>query len=145
MNGHGRRLRPCEHTCTAAANRWGHGCLIRAWFSAVSRIGDGALWYALKARVVLLYGYWCPIASARMATTGAIALMIYKALQPWTRRPRPYARGSSMRAPVAPLDEFSLPQATPCTRCHSPGWHCPTIPRLTACCCHLLPSLPCHE
>lgn len=109
MNARARRLHDREYAWTAAANRWGHGRTIRGYFSAISRLGDGAFWYALMAMVVLLDGYHGMIASAHMAATGAAALLIYKSLKRWTRRPRPCARDARVRALVAPLDEFSFP------------------------------------
>jgi undecaprenyl-diphosphatase len=48
-------------------------------------------------------------ASAHLAATGVIALMLYKLLKRWTRRPRPFASDVRIRAWVAPLDEFSFP------------------------------------
>lgn len=109
MNAHAKRLHAREHAWTAAANRWGHGRLIRSYFSTISRLGDGAFWYALMGAVVVMNGYAGLIASAHMAATGAMALMIYKALKRWTRRPRPCAHDPAVRALVAPLDEFSFP------------------------------------
>src|SRR5690606_4579136 len=48
-------------------------------------------------------------ASLHMAATGALALLLYKALKRWTRRPRPFAADVRIRAWIAPLDEFSFP------------------------------------
>ncbi len=109
MTTRARRLHDREYAWTAAANRWGHGRAIRAYFSAVSRLGDGAFWYALMLAVVVFDGYRGLIASAHMAATGALALLIYKSLKRWTKRPRPCARDARVRALVAPLDEFSFP------------------------------------
>lgn len=109
MNTRARRLHDREYAWTAAANRWGHGRAIRAYFSAISRLGDGVFWYALMATVVLFDGAHGLLATAHMAATGALALLIYKSLKRWTRRPRPCARDARVRALVAPLDEFSFP------------------------------------
>lgn len=109
MNARARRLHDREYAWTAAANRWGHGRAIRAYFSAISRLGDGVFWYALMAAVVVFDGTHGLLATAHMAATGAFALLIYKTLKRWTRRPRPCARDSRVRALVAPLDEFSFP------------------------------------
>lgn len=94
---------------TAAANRWGHGRAVRAYFSAVSRLGDGLFWYTLMALIVVFDGYRGLTASAHMAATGVVALAMYKSLKRWTKRPRPCARELQVRALVAPLDEFSFP------------------------------------
>lgn len=78
-------------------------------FATVSRLGDGVAWYVLMAAMVLLDGLDGVRASAQMAATGAIALLLYKALKRWTRRPRPFAADVRIRAWIAPLDEFSFP------------------------------------
>ena len=82
---------------------------MRAFFAAVSRLGDGPAWYALMVLLVLLDGRAGLAASLHLAATGAIALLVYKLLKRWTRRPRPFASDVRIRAWVAPLDEFSFP------------------------------------
>ncbi|PIQ37580.1 MAG: phosphatase PAP2 family protein [Lysobacterales bacterium CG17_big_fil_post_rev_8_21_14_2_50_64_11] len=94
---------------TAAANRWGHGRWVRAYFATISRLGDGLFWYALMALIVIADGYRGLTASAHMAATGVVALALYKTLKRWTKRPRPCAREPQVHALVAPLDEFSFP------------------------------------
>ena len=66
-------------------------------------------WYALMAALVLLDGLDGLKASVHLAATGALALLLYKLLKRWTRRPRPFASDVRIRAWVAPLDEFSFP------------------------------------
>lgn len=91
------------------ANRWGQWNGVRRFFAVVSRLGDGVFWYALMAAMVIADGFAGLAASAHLAATGAIALILYKALKRWTRRPRPFASDVRIRAWVAPLDEFSFP------------------------------------
>lgn len=91
------------------ANRWGHRLPARQYFSVVSRLGDGMFWYWLMALAVLADGYAGLIASTHMAGTGLSALILYKLLKRWTRRPRPCAADLRIHALVAPLDEFSFP------------------------------------
>ena len=81
----------------------------RRCFAVVSRLGDGPLWYALMAALLVLDGRNGLLASAHLAVTGLVALGLYTALKRWTRRPRPYAADLRIRAWVAPLDEFSFP------------------------------------
>lgn len=91
------------------ANGWcAHSGVLRT-FATVSRLGDGVAWYLLMAAMVLVDGLDGLQASAHMAATGAIALLLYKALKRWTRRPRPFASDVRIRAWIAPLDEFSFP------------------------------------
>ncbi len=91
------------------ANRAGGRLGVRRYFAAVSRLGDGVFWYALMSVLVLVDGIEGLAASAHMALTGAAALVLYKRLKRWTRRPRPFAADGRIRAWVAPLDEFSFP------------------------------------
>lgn len=82
---------------------------LRTFFAWVSRMGDGIFWYALMISLVLLDGIAGLAASVHLAATGLVALMLYKLLKRWTRRPRPYASDARIRAWIAPLDEFSFP------------------------------------
>jgi undecaprenyl-diphosphatase len=91
------------------ANRLGHWNGVRRFFCTISRWGDGVFWYALMAAMVVVDGMAGLAASAHLAATGVIALILYKALKRWTRRPRPFASDVRIRAWVAPLDEFSFP------------------------------------
>ncbi|MGH8027648.1 MAG: phosphatase PAP2 family protein [Pseudoxanthomonas sp.] len=91
------------------ANRWGEGTGIRRFFAAISRLGDGVFWYVLMAALIVVDGMAGLAASAHLAVTGFIALVLYKLLKRWTRRPRPFASDVRIRAWVAPLDEFSFP------------------------------------
>ena len=91
------------------ANRWCERHILRTYFSVVSRLGDGVFWYSLMAVMVVMDGVQGMIAAAHMAATGLVALLMYKTLKRWTRRPRPFAHDGRIRAWVAPLDEFSFP------------------------------------
>jgi undecaprenyl-diphosphatase len=91
------------------ANRLCARRTLRLYFAAVSRLGDGLFWYALMAAMVLLDGLDGLKASVHLAATGAFALLLYKLLKHWTRRPRPFASDMRIRAWIAPLDEFSFP------------------------------------
>lgn len=79
------------------------------YFATLSRLGDGMFWYVLMAMLVLVDGLEGLRASLHLAITGLVALLLYKKLKRWTRRPRPFARDLRIRAWVAPLDEFSFP------------------------------------
>ena len=109
MNARVRRLSDREQAWCLAANRWGTRAVVRAYFRAVSRLGDGAFWYALMAALVVFDGWRGLAVSAQLAATGLVALLMYRKLKRWTRRPRPFAADVRIRAWVAPLDEFSFP------------------------------------
>lgn len=91
------------------ANRLCEGTVVRRFFASISRLGDGVFWYALMAALIVFDGMAGLAASAHLAATGVIALVLYKLLKRWTRRPRPFASDVRIRAWVAPLDEFSFP------------------------------------
>ncbi|WP_426702707.1 phosphatase PAP2 family protein [Rhodanobacter sp. Col0626] len=91
------------------ANRWGTRRMVGLFFSTISRLGDGVFWYTLMAVLALLGGRHGIAAAAHMATTGLAALLLYRLLKRWTRRPRPYRACPGVIAHVPPLDEFSFP------------------------------------
>ena len=92
-----------------AMNRWvARHALIRL-FRLVSRLGDGAFWYALMAAIALLGGASGRWIALQMAITGLVAATLYRLLKRWTRRPRPFRAHADITAHIAPLDEFSFP------------------------------------
>lgn len=103
------RLQLRDASLCLACNRWGRRGRVRSFFSGVSRLGDGALWYALMIAIVCLDGWDGLRASTHMAATGLVALLMYLLLKRWTRRPRPFATDRRIQALVRPLDEFSFP------------------------------------
>lgn len=109
MNARVRRLSDREQAWCLAANRWGTRAVVRAYFRAVSRLGDGAFWYALMGALVVFDGWRGLAVSAQLAATGLVALLMYRKLKRWTKRPRPFAADVRIRAWIAPLDEFSFP------------------------------------
>ncbi len=106
------RIRPLtrhEQQWCRYANRWGARRWIVNYFRVISRLGDGAFWYCLMAMLVIIDGWDGVNATAHMAATGFTALVMYKSLKRWTRRPRPFAADNQIRPLIAPLDEFSFP------------------------------------
>jgi undecaprenyl-diphosphatase len=90
-------------------NRWAAERALVRFFRFVSRLGDGAFWYALMAVIAVCGGASGRIAALHMALTGAIAALLYRTLKRWTRRPRPFRAHREIVAHIAPLDEFSFP------------------------------------
>jgi len=103
------RLHANESSWCLRANALCGRRLTLRFFAAISRLGDGAIWYALMIFLALGGGATGRIAALHLAIVGAIALTLYKTLKRWTRRPRPCAADVRIRAWVAPLDEFSFP------------------------------------
>lgn len=98
-----------EHHWCLKINSWCESSAVRAYFKAISRLGDGAFWYTLMALVVLADGWDGLGVSAHLAATGGTAVLMYRRLKRWTRRARPCNKDLRIRAWVAPLDEFSFP------------------------------------
>jgi undecaprenyl-diphosphatase len=103
------RLRAGETHWCVRANAWCAREGVRRYFAAVSRLGDGAFWYALMAALLLADGWRGLAASAHMAATGVVALACYRVLKRRTQRARPFKSDLRIRAWVAPLDEYSFP------------------------------------
>lgn len=103
------RLHQHERAWCLSANRWAARQAVRAYFRAVSRLGDGLFWYSLMALLAFGDGWRGMGAAVHMAVVGAIANLLYRRLKRWTRRPRPFAADRRIKAWVAPLDEYSFP------------------------------------
>jgi len=103
------RLHQRDTDLCLACNRWGRRDHVRPVFAVVSRLGDGAFWYALMVIVVLADGWDGLAASTHMAATGLAALILYTWLKRYTRRPRPYAEDRRIHALARPLDQYSFP------------------------------------
>ena len=82
---------------------------VKPTFALFSRLGDGVLWYALMA-LLLVVG---PAGSAwivvQMIAVGAVALAVYKVAKASARRPRPYVALERITLGADPLDEYSFP------------------------------------
>ena len=86
--------------------RWRTVC---PFFRAVSRLGNGGIWYALMAILALLHGAYGVQAALHMGLTALGTLIIYKSIKGMTQRPRPGAVQIAIRQGTAALDEYSFP------------------------------------
>lgn len=91
------------------ANALGKQSIFLRYFSCVSRLGDGVFWYGLMVVLSVCFGGAGAQAAVHLAATGIVSLLLYKGLKRWTRRPRPFASDITIKAWIAPLDEFSFP------------------------------------
>lgn len=82
---------------------------VLAGFAAVSRLGDGLVWYLLMLALLLLGDAEDQRVVLQMALLGIVSLLAYKALKRLSKRPRPLSRERALATAVAPLDEFSFP------------------------------------
>ena len=80
------------------------------FFAGVSRLGDGAVWYAVMLMQPVLLGWeagWRML--LLMAATGAFSTALYRLIKGRTRRPRPSEALQALTLTVSPLDRFSFP------------------------------------
>lgn len=85
---------------------------MRFWgrmFAAISRIGDGWIWYCLILTLPLWGGWQAVRVSCLMAVGGLLCTWLYKWIKGRTRRPRPSEVEATLQLTVAPLDRFSFP------------------------------------
>lgn len=85
---------------------------VRMWrslFRVVSRLGNGAFWYALMAALPIVEGAAAWLTLGRMALAGMLGLVVYKWLKQRTSRPRPFQVYAAISAAAPTLDRFSFP------------------------------------
>jgi undecaprenyl-diphosphatase len=90
-------------------NRWNAPRWIRFWMLAATRGGDGWLWYAMGA-VILLFGgddRFRAMGAAAMAV--GIGVVLFLRLKKLTGRKRPCAYEPHCWAKLLPPDQFSFP------------------------------------
>ena len=83
--------------------------LVRNYFAAVSRLGDGVAWYTLLAVLPLVTGGSAILPCLHMALTGLAGVAIYKFLKQRLVRERPFHSHRGVRALASPLDRYSFP------------------------------------
>ena len=79
------------------------------FFRVVSRLGEGALWYALAVALPFALGERAFPTVARMAAVGVLCTLVAQALKRVTGRPRPCHAHPEIAAGAAPLDRWSFP------------------------------------
>jgi undecaprenyl-diphosphatase len=82
---------------------------VRRLFQVVSRLGDGAIWYALLLAVPLWRGLAGVRPAVMMALIGIIGVALYKLLKQTLVRERPFITHSGISLHGAPLDRYSFP------------------------------------
>ncbi|MCU0841231.1 MAG: phosphatase PAP2 family protein [Thiobacillaceae bacterium] len=98
-----------EHRLAIRLNRPNSRRAVSAFFGAVSRLGDGLLWYALMAALLVVEGEAALPAVLAMLLSGAACTLAYKGLKAATSRPRPCQAHSVIRLTTLPLDVYSFP------------------------------------
>lgn len=109
INGLFYRIDTLEYAWCLRLNRACSRKFLRKLFAIVSRLGDGAFWYALMLMLPLIYGSAGVIAAVRMALVGVLGLAIYKYLKSRLVRERPYVALIGIVAGTPALDRYSFP------------------------------------
>jgi undecaprenyl-diphosphatase len=103
---------------------------VRRFFAAVSRLGDGVLWYCLMGALPLVHGFAGLKAALHMGLAALLGMAIYGTLKRRTGRPRPFVGNRGVKLGAAPLDRFSFPSGH---TLHAVGftavavWHFPAL------------------
>ncbi|MEN1729332.1 MAG: phosphatase PAP2 family protein [Pseudomonadota bacterium] len=104
-----KRLDELEVAWCQPVNNLARKTPVRSLFAAVSRLGDGLIWYLLMIAFPLAFGLGGMAVSAQMAFGGVVGLVTYKALKSRLIRERPFASHPSILCAAAPLDQYSFP------------------------------------
>jgi undecaprenyl-diphosphatase len=101
-----------DHVEQALCLRVNRGCRrppVRAFFAAVSRLGDGPLWYALMLAVAAFDESAGWRIALLMAATGATGAALYRFLKTRLVRERPFISHAGILCGTVPLDRYSFP------------------------------------
>src|SRR5258705_288616 len=98
-----------DHRLMRRLNRWRAPRWIRIWMIAATRLGDGWLWYALAA-LLLVFGGPQRFAAVSAAASAALAgVAVFKILKSLSHRQRPCQLEPHCWSKVLPPDKFSFP------------------------------------
>lgn len=103
------RLESAEVRFCLRANRSCERAPVLALFAAVSRLGDGMIWYGLMLALPLLYGMAGAAVVVQMALAGLLGTAVYRWLKERLVRERPCSLHPRIRAGARPLDRYSFP------------------------------------
>lgn len=104
-----RRLLSHDEQLCLRINRLASRPVMQVYFATVSRLGDGWFWLLVAAALPAIDPVSGWRGALHMALVGLLAVLLYRFLKRWSRRPRPLHRHVGMVISVAPLDEFSFP------------------------------------
>lgn len=104
-----RQLDAYELELCLRANRACRIHPIERFFGLVSRLGDGAFWYALMLSLPWWHGPEAITVAVRMAAVGAVGVAVYQLLKTRLARQRPFVLHAGIRSATAPLDRYSFP------------------------------------
>ena len=94
----------CLRINRLSQRRW-----IRAFFSMISRLGDGGFWLAAGIALLVIQGKAGFGPFVQMFATAIAGVLIYKLLKNRLVRERPYINHGDILCGTAPLDRYSFP------------------------------------
>jgi undecaprenyl-diphosphatase len=103
------RIDAAEYGLCRRLNRVSSHTGLRNTFRVASRLGDGVIWYAMLALLLVLYGRGALKPVVVMAITGIVGVVLYKILKRVCVRERPFITHTSISLAMAPLDRYSFP------------------------------------
>ncbi|MGM0658257.1 MAG: phosphatase PAP2 family protein [Pseudomonadota bacterium] len=103
------RIQRFEHDVCVTLNRGSRSRLVARFFAAVSRLGDGVVWYSLMALMALTQDDYGLRACAVMAVAGLAGATTYKLLKSNLVRERPFIGHPGIQVGCQPLDRYSFP------------------------------------
>ncbi|MBC8025459.1 MAG: phosphatase PAP2 family protein [Steroidobacteraceae bacterium] len=98
-----------EYRLCRRLNRGVDHTVVRVFFKTASRLGDGAIWYALMLALPFLYPERGLDVALVMLASSAAGLAVYKILKRTFVRERPFIRHAGISLAGAPLDRYSFP------------------------------------
>jgi undecaprenyl-diphosphatase len=104
-----KRLALADERALRWCHRHGERTAILKLFAAISRIGDGAIWWLLILSWPLHAGAGGMHEATVLAATALTSVSLYALLKRRLKRPRPAMRLSDLKARIYTLDEFSFP------------------------------------
>jgi len=90
-------------------NRSSKRVWVRRVFCLVSRLGDGAFWYAVMLGVLLAQMADGVVPCLHMMAAGFTGTLVYKTIKGKASRPRPFEVDQAISLSMPPLDRFSFP------------------------------------
>ncbi len=109
LNSPLQRINDFDVALCLLCNRQSRHQLIRQLFRVISRLGDGAFWYALMAMLLLSEQSAALPAVLHMLAAALFGTLIYKLIKGKTLRPRPFNVYPAIVCTGETLDQFSFP------------------------------------
>lgn len=98
-----------DHRLMRRVHRWSPPRWVRLWMICATRSGDGWLWYAMLAAVMLLGGEGRFHAAGASAMAAGAGIVLFLWLKRLTGRRRPCTIEPHCWATLLPPDQFSFP------------------------------------